>query len=201
MRVICPYAGSVEPKTSISLTRYAPSAERIDVSESIYAYGDVIASRWDGTDDLVIIEQDNEITANVLSSFSSCGKPWCVYVYDIFPMPYTKATPLGLGCTKFSPEAQKAISVSDFIGPDPDFLPKCKRCDGKGCWIYLDARITGALMVKGFEYHAHGKIRHHHKYPDAKTWAVDQYKQFEGLDDNWLHTMKTALSFYLVKGF
>lgn len=179
MRVIVAHTENFATPALKALLLYAPDVEFIE-TKGLYGYNEAIASRWDGSDGLAVIEQDKEITAEVLPSFEQCDRPWCVYHYDIFPMPYTKQTVLGLGCTRYSAEAQKIIAVDDFIRPDYDFWPKCRRCDGKGCWAYLDARIGMALMGKGIEPHIHGKVVHHHEYPSAGKWLEGIAENFEG---------------------
>src|SRR5271166_392986 len=84
MRVVCCYC-NIKPQTAKALKLYAPECEYVDTSATIWDYGKAIASRWTGEDDLVIIEDDKEITAEVLPSFQSCGCLWCSYRYLIYP--------------------------------------------------------------------------------------------------------------------
>jgi hypothetical protein len=178
VRVICAYAGEIQPKTEEAIAKFAPETEYVEM-HGLYGYGEAIASRWDGSSDLVIIEHDNEITVEVMPSFTSCDRLWCVYAYDIFPAPHTFVMDHGLGCTRFSAELQKVVSVEEFIRPDWDFLPKCRRCDGAGCWATLDSRIFIAMMTRGIEQHIHGKIPHHHGYTDVNEWLKSLQDDFE----------------------
>lgn len=177
MRTIIVHTGNFASPALESFRRYAKSAEYVE-TKGLYGYNDAIASRWDGSDSLVVIEQDKEITAEVLPSLESCDQPWCTYSAKTFPEPYTKTTIISLSCARFSVEVQK-VAQPDFYGPDLDYHPKCKRCDGKGCWVYLDTRIAMALMAKGYQPHVHGEIKHHHEYPPADEWLEDLNNQFE----------------------
>jgi hypothetical protein len=38
-------------------------------------------ARWNGDDDLVIVEHDNTFTAEQLQSFEDCQEPWCSFGY------------------------------------------------------------------------------------------------------------------------
>ena len=145
----------------------------------LFGYGEAIASRWDASDDLVVIEHDIEITAGVLPSFEQCDKPWCLYAYDHFPAPHTILMDHALGCTRFSASIQKLISVDEFIRPDWAFLPKCKLCNGAGCWKTLDTRINIAMMTHGIEQHVHGKVVHHHGYSSADDWLKSLQDEFD----------------------
>jgi hypothetical protein len=165
MRVICCYSSGLHPKAAVALAKYAPDAELVPTL-GLYGYNEAIASRWDGSADLVVIEADKEITAAVLPTFESCTHRWCSFGYPIFPMPYTRDVTMGLGCTRYSVEAQRIVSVSEFIRPDsPTF--KCPECNGKGCWCGLDGRIATALVAHGSTPHVHGYIEHHHEYHEG----------------------------------
>ena len=173
MRVIVCHTGNINPEAAEALEKYAPKAEYVDTSGSIYAYNEAIASRWDGSDDLVVIEQDKVITADVLPTFEACEESrqhfWCAYSYDVFPPPYTKEVSIGLGCTKYSWVVQRLVKPEEFLGPDSECLPKCPHCQGKGCWLYLDSRIGFAVMNRMIQVSVHGKIKHHHEY--SPDWA------------------------------
>lgn len=168
MRVICCYSSRIHPKAEKALEKYAPQAELVH-TPGLYGYNEAIAERWTGTDDLVVIEQDKEITAEVLPSFAACGLFWCSYSYKVFPRPYSREVTIGLGCTRFASTIQKIISPNEFLGPDPQMLATCPDCNGKGCWRYLDSRIAFAVMNARLAVHVHGHIEHHHEYPP--DWA------------------------------
>ncbi len=165
MRIICAHTGNIHPKALEALKKYAPDTEYVDTSGSIFDYNEAVASRWTGKEDLVVIEQDKEITAEVVSAFASCDHFWCSYSYDVFPAPYTKEVTFGLGCSRYSAVVQRLVDPSEFTGPDPDILPQCRHCHGQGCWCYLDSRIAFALWNRMISVEVHGKVNHHHYYP------------------------------------
>jgi hypothetical protein len=167
MHIICCYSSGLHPVAAKALAAYAPTAVLVETS-GLYGYGEAIASRWDGTDDLVVIEQDKEITANVIPEFENCSHDWCSFSYNVYPEPYQRKIDIGLGCVKYSAHVQNMVAPSEFLHKDFDWTP-CPDCGGKGCWRYLDSRIAFALFHKGFKVHVHGHIEHHHTY--SADWA------------------------------
>lgn len=168
MKII--YCYSSEPPTICveAIKKFAPEAEFVDTSASIYSYNEAIASRWTGEDDLVVIEGDKEINADVIPSFKSCNHAWCTFGYDVFPPPYVRQVTMGLGCAKFSSQIQKIVLSEEFICADPSWI-SCQYCDGTGCWSYLDTRIYLAILNSRVTFgpHVHGSINHHHSYDAA----------------------------------
>lgn len=155
----------MESRSLAALEKFAPQTEFIDVSSGIYEYGKAIANHWTGESDLITIEHDNEITADVISSFANCSCFWCSYSYYVFPKMVQQETAIGLGCTKFSARLQQLIDPSEFLCEDPVFCyPVCDLCFGKGCWNYLDSRIADAIHGHAVTVHCHGQINHHHRY-------------------------------------
>jgi hypothetical protein len=157
---------------------YAPDAEFIDTSDSIYAYPEAVAFHWNSGEDLVVIEDDKVITSGVLPSFASCDEPWCVYRYMTYPEPYTRWIDIGLGCTKFSAEAQSWFGPEDFLVPDHPDWGRCHDCDGKGCWRFLDSRIDVNFWKRDVRSHIHGDVEHPHPYPD--DWGETTGKYMDG---------------------
>ena len=171
MKIIFCYTDVPDPRVEAAMRKYAPEAKFIDTSKSIYDYNKALVTHW-GLDDLVVIEHDKEITSEVIPSFTACDEPWCVYSYMCYPEPYQRDTIHGLGCTKYSLALQKQIDPFDFCGPDPEWLypsGPCRSCNGQGCWRGLDTRITLQILNKciSFTPHVHGRIEHHHTYPDG----------------------------------
>lgn len=150
MRVMFAYAYHPHPKAVEAIDLYAPDAERVDTSGDQTNYWREIIKRWDGADDLVIIEQDNEITAEVLPSFTACDKDWCVYSYQgLFPdAVFTRS----LGCVKFSAALQRRFP-HEMIG------------SRNIVWHLIDFRI-GMLLhdLHGLDSHVHGSVKHFHDY-------------------------------------
>lgn len=171
MNIIFCYVNVPVASAGDAIRKYAPNAEWIDTSGTIYDYNEAIASHWTGKDDLLVIEGDKEIHAEVIPSMGACNELWCAYSYYNYPEPYHKKEIYGLGCTKYSAELQRQISTSEFCCPDPNWERVCMLCDGKGCWRFLDTRITIQILTKciSFAPHIHGMINHHHDYPD--DWA------------------------------
>ena len=169
MRVICAYT-NLHPATAEALAKYAPDAELFE-TPGTFDYNHVIESVWDSGDDLVVIEQDKIITAEVISSFAACNHDWCVYSYDTFPPPYTMEVSIGLGCTKFSARVQHDIPVSEFLYGDDPAWPTCPNCNGVGCWRYLDSRIDKCLWERNVPTYVHGRVEHMHSYPDPENWT------------------------------
>ena len=163
MRVIAPY-NKREKRSQRALEKYAPTATWIDTSSSIYAYGEAVASYWTGEDDLVVIESDKEITAEVIPSFALCDSYWCSYSYYVFPPTYQREVSIGLGCARYSVLAQQTITVDEFICEDDWRFSPCAFCNGKGCWMHLDSRIAQALRSHAVNVCCHGRISHHHDY-------------------------------------
>jgi hypothetical protein len=141
-----------------ALAEYAPQAEIIDVTGSNYRYWNEIRDRWTGERDLIIIEQDIEISENVISSMESCDQDWCCYAYPIFR---TKVRlRVGLGCIKISAAAQRKVTPEKIA----EGFGTCAACRGKGCWWHLDGNIAAQLKRGGFFPHVHGDVVHHHDY-------------------------------------
>ncbi len=163
MRVVCCYC-KIQPETQRALDLYAPDCEYVDTSATIRDYGEAIASRWTGESDLVIIEDDKEITADVLPSFEKCTSYWCSYSYMIYPEGHQHEIEIGLGCTRYSARLQQIIDKSEFMCRDQDFFDPCRHCEGAGCWNLLDARIAHAARCHGINVHVHGMVNHYHDY-------------------------------------
>jgi hypothetical protein len=163
MRVIYCYV-KAEPHSEFALRKHAPRAKMVDTSGSIYAYNDAIASYWNGKEDLVVVEQDKEITGKTLPSFAKCKKPWCTYSAYAWPSSMKVELDFGLSCAKFSAELQRIIDPKEFLYSDDPVWSKCELCNGAGCWKYLDARIAKAIRCHGIDLHCHGHIKHYHDY-------------------------------------
>ena len=115
-----------------------------------HGYWRAISERWDGSTDLVTIEQDIEINGSVLPSFAACAGAWCVFAYPIFRDPPERCTD-GLGCARFTPAAQQAIRLADIRRRD---------------WQHLDGEIARALTDAELVRHVHGDVAHHHAYEE-----------------------------------
>jgi hypothetical protein len=180
MRIIFCYSSSPELRSAAAIRRYAPKAEWVK-TEGLFGYGEAIASRWTGESDLVVIEGDKEINADVIPSFEDCNEPWCTYGCKTFPPPFRVQIDYGLSCAKFSADLQKQVDPSEFICEDVPWQP-CRYCGNKGCWNQLDVRMGRAFESHDVDYpHVHGHIKHHHVYDD--TWYRERQKNIDYLMD------------------
>lgn len=151
MRILCCYA-NLHPVTAISIAEFAPQAEMIDVIWDNFAYWREIATRWTGKEDLMTLEQDMEITEEIIPSFEECPEPWCLYEYQ--GPPNKGILRYSLGCTRFRKEFQQRF-------PRELFVPDDKQLD----WIRVDVRISYVLVnMNGIEPHIHGRVNHLHEY-------------------------------------
>jgi hypothetical protein len=191
VKVIFCYTHQPEPKSAEAVTRYAPLAEWVDTSPSIYAYNEIIASLWTGTDDLVVIEGDKEITAEVLPSFEHCSELWCSFSYYVFPEAIEIEVSNGLGCTRYSARLQRIVDPAEFTVADNPMWELCRVCNGKGCWRYLDTRIAQAIRMHltptvDIDVCHHGRVNHHHDYSGQMLEVAGSLVSAEVLDDRLL---------------
>jgi len=168
MPVLFCYAKEV-PEAVAAVKAYAPNAIFCDTSTDIYAYNRAIANHWNTGEDLIVIEDDKVITADVLPSFAACPGDWCVFAYNTYPEPYTRVIDIGLGCTKFSAKAQTWFGPDKFLVPDDPDWGECPDCEGAGCWRYLDSRIDRNFWDRQIRSHVHGAVNHLHVY--AEDWG------------------------------
>jgi hypothetical protein len=139
------------PETESAVKAHAPDATFIDTSGSNYAYRDALQRYWTGERDLVVIEQDIEITAEVIQTFNSCRENWCIYSYQ--GPPHLGYLHRCLGCTKFSAKLQRQFP---FDGFDLDAM----------VWNVVDVNIA-KFLNKTLNPHVHGNVKHHHSYKEV----------------------------------
>ena len=182
MRVLCCYT-NMRPQTKAALDKYATGYEAEYVGnleydlDNDYAYWREVKRRWNGTEDLVIIEHDIEIGQDTLQGFAECPGDWCTYAYPIIDKQTWLA--YGLGCARFSARLQRAVT--------PDIIEKtykaCWCCEPKrmgtftlidvlnhgrtvkpvipGCWRHLDLELATSCVEAGYTCCVHGFVRHH----------------------------------------
>lgn len=171
------------PEAQAAVREHAPDAEIWFTGKGLDNYPRKTGSLW-GQDDLLIVEQDIVLTADVIPSMAACPEPWCVYTYDLgvnkFPMKY------GLGCTKFSLDLQKQVPFErvlthterpcDWCGPHP-----CPVCP---CHGHQDTHIRHELM-KDFGVkvspHVHGHLEHLHVFA-SETLISDALGRYLWMD-------------------
>lgn len=115
MRVCC-FHYDLHPDTAAALP---PGAELVPTPDD-YDYWRELARRWDGSDDLVVIEHDIVIHDQVIPQFAACGSPWCTFPYfygpDHDPSRVVYETP---GCAKFSADCQRRFPLPPVSAPWP----------------------------------------------------------------------------------
>lgn len=149
-----PSPATLDPRVKTALERYAPQAgtevEWIDTSADLQIYADEMEKRWQGDEDLIIVEQDKEIFPGQMEEMLSCPEPWCAYTYWINPVPHTALVLGGFGVTRFSAQVQRMVPVSAFRGDSQ---------------IGIDRRFYDYLVANhGVGCCLHGHVVHHHVY-------------------------------------
>lgn len=166
LRVVVPHT-EMHPLTDRALHRWAPSAERIDVSTSETAYWELLAGLWAAGEPFAVIEHDIEIHEHVIPSFVDCPQPWCVFPY-VWRWGFTPSPALSdveglltqaLGCTRFGAACLKA---------HPDLLDHMGRRETtRSDWAHLDILLACQLRARGYTPHAHLPEVRHHAWPDG----------------------------------
>ena len=177
MKVICTYTNHPQADAAEALARYAPETEYCE-TVGLYGYCDVIEAHWTGLEDLVVVEGDKVVTAETIPSFASCDRPFCGCWtpipnkrYQIGLETFQYNVIMGIGCNKFTAELQREVTPDEFLHDDGDIEPPCPFCAGRGCWNYLDIRMTRAFMAHGVTIHPHGWVDHKHEYPNVTNSA------------------------------
>ena len=146
----------LHPATARLLNRYAPAHVRVRIDpEDVDAYWRIVADAWRQPGDLLIVEQDIGIHAQVVPDLTACREPWCGHAYSI-----GQQMLMCLGCTRFTAELKTA---------EPDLLDAVG-ADGTGGmparhWQRLDVRILDHLRTRGYTQHIHKPpVTHYHRY-------------------------------------
>jgi hypothetical protein len=151
-RLVCLY-NKLDPRTEASVRRFAPACglepEWADTSATLQTYAAELEKRWDGQEDLIVVEQDKELHQGCLPELLACAQPWCAYVFWINPVPHTTLVLGGFGVTRFSREIQRLVKVSDFAGEVQHGI---------------DRRFYDHLLTLSIPCHLHGYVQHHHVY-------------------------------------
>lgn len=132
------------PEAVAAIEKHIPQAEIIDTSANSYAYWDAMEIRWTGVQDLLIVEHDVVVTAEVLPQMLACPEPWCAHS--------SGGTPFGLRCTRFSARLQQLLPATAIRAKA---RRKCPHC-GALHWAFIDGPICTALAAIGFSQpHVH----------------------------------------------
>ena len=143
VRFVVPYT-EIAPETDRALKRYAPHAERVDVSDDRQAYWRLLYRLWYASEDFAICEDDIEIHEDVLPGFDECPAAWCVHRYGYwFP-----SRTVGLGCVRLRGEVMRAV---------PDLFEQ------PAAWPWLILTVMRGLHVAGFRYCVHEPPVAHHR--------------------------------------
>src|SRR6266516_3894602 len=70
-------------------------------------YWNELTKRWDGHDDLLIIEHDIEIHDDVIPQLQACPSAWCTFPYEYGPRWPGHTITDALGCTRFTAQLQR----------------------------------------------------------------------------------------------
>jgi hypothetical protein len=125
---------------------------RLDPADAT-AYHSLLASVWREPGELVVVEHDVGISAEVLPGFAACPEPWCGNPYRIGRQLLT-----ALGCARFTAALKAA---------EPDLLDVAGEIDGDGYpardWRRLDSRVAGELRRRGYRQHWHEPVLNHYR--------------------------------------
>jgi len=158
------------PATEKSLAEYAPGALIVPIpAEDISRPWTDYAERW-GRDDLLIVEQDIILHADVIPQLEACPEPWC-----LFPFPHHSRggglMTTGIGCNRFRREFMEKVTVAAVEAA----CGSCPRCaDGNSrpvrgkrsqCWAHLDGKTREAGEAAGFRIHVHWPPVGHRDWP------------------------------------
>jgi hypothetical protein len=160
MRVLACYAGNqLRPETYRALVRYVPVSclEMVNVEGNVSNYWHEFRRRWKADYELITVEQDNVITADVLPSFQMCTQPWCVFEYLGPPHMSDRWLATSLGCSRFSRSLQAEVPISEIS--ESDYFT----------WHLIDFRLGIVLREKGYTPHVHGQVDHLHAYETDPT--------------------------------
>ena len=185
MRVLAPFIrGGMARETYNALTKYTPlgSLEMVETGYDVSAYWWELRRRWSGEDDLMIVEQDNVIDAEVVPSFQECMEPWCAFEYlgppgmDVDGTGEGRILRKSLGCTRFSAQLMNDVPAETIS--DKDYF----------VWHLLDMRISRMLEMRGYAPHVHGEVKHCHRYDmDPQKVFKDRSMRIAGAQEGVLH--------------
>jgi hypothetical protein len=153
MMTLCGYT-KLWDSTKEALNQYASDAVFVQHDKDDYTgWWREISARWEGTEDLLLVEQDIIIHSQVIPQLCHCKEPWCVFPFPI-PSDWDSLQYHGIGCTRFSAYFQRQVPV-ELIEAQGGSCWECLGKDPK-CWRHIDGRISDAAITKNFkEPHKH----------------------------------------------
>ena len=130
----------------LSVARHIPQAEHVDTAQSAYAYWDELEKRWDGSADLLTLEQHIVVHDQVLPQMEACDGDWCVFPFGPAGASPAQLQNHGLGCTRFSARLQQQVPASLIRGKA---RRKCPHC-GSLHFAFIDGPILDCLAAAGY---------------------------------------------------
>lgn len=121
----------------LAVQKHIPQAEHVDTSASSYAYWDELEKRWDGSSDLLTLEQHIVVHDQVMPQLEACQSDWCVFPFG--------GQVHGLGCTRFSAVLQQRVPAREIRSRA---RRKCPHC-GSLHFAFVDGPILDALRDVG----------------------------------------------------
>jgi hypothetical protein len=168
VRIIAPWADRVQWADNAQLERihvdaftsfdrYLPGWESAQLpADDPTAYHHLLAGAWARGGDLLIVEHDMVVHADVLPQFEDCPEIWCGFEYLVDTCPV-----VALGCTRFRAELLTAEpDLFESVGLiSDDGFPHAKH------FLRLDARMDAELRRRGHAAHKHlPRVQHLHVY-------------------------------------
>jgi len=123
-----------------SVLKYFPEAEHVSTQPSAYAYWDEIEKRWDGSADLLFMEEHIIFHEQVRPQLEACPSDWCV-----FPV---GGQMTGLSCTRFTAKLQRDVTAQMIRAKA---RRKCPHC-GAPHFNFIDGPIMDAMREAGYPH-------------------------------------------------
>lgn len=166
------------PASLRAIERHAKEYEVVQIDSGDWrGYWRAIADRW-GQDDLLLVEQDIVLHAEVIPGLEDCPDPWCLYPYR-HPSRPGGWMDFALGCTRFRKEFQQSVTIRDVAEANGrNFIVKdCPACEGQPrtyeCWRHLDAQFRDAGLWAGFRMHVHSPSVGHREVSSGEPWTPE----------------------------
>lgn len=152
MRVVIPYAPTLDHHVVIAVNGAGRVPEPVNVSDSDEAYWELFNDLWAKGETFCVVEHDIVVRHDTLREIEECPSDWCSFL-----VPYVGLEYAGLACAKFS---------ADLIARVPDAIAQVAETPGDEHhppkhWCRLDAWLQGVLEVAGETKCVHGPPLEH----------------------------------------
>jgi hypothetical protein len=144
---------TIWPAADQALRQHAPGWTATWTGPDTGGYWREFSRRWDGSDDLLCVEQDVVIHDQVIPQLLACPQPWCTFGWV---SSNGNASTRWLGCTRFSAQLQRELPLDQLRCPA--IHPPSERCKGIFCDI-------GTRIPVGSCY------SRHHECNDCGSWC------------------------------